>query len=63
MVKLDCPFQSCNESVDNSDKEIAIALFNAHVGTHTVASRSTAAGSNVSSRSEKRPRPKLAQDA
>ena len=49
MVKLDCPFQSCNESVDNSDKEIAIALFNAHVGTHTVASRSTAAGSNVSS--------------
>ena len=61
MVKLECPFPSCSESVDNSDKEIAIALFNAHVGTHTVASRSTAAGSNVSSRSEKLPRPKLAQ--
>ena len=61
MVKLECPFPSFSESVDNSDKEIAIALFNAHVGTHTVASRSTAVGSSVSSRSEKLPRPKLAQ--
>ena len=62
MIRLECPFPLCNESVENEDKEIAIAVFNAHVSTHTTPSRTTAASSsNVSSRSEKLTRPKLSQ--
>ena len=59
MVNMRCPFPSCQEEIVNEDKEIAIALFNAHVSTHTVANRPQ--GSSSSSKSEKLTRPKLSQ--
>ena len=61
MVSLSCPFPSCDEKVENQDKEIAIALFNAHVSTHTVSSPATPGSGGSSSRSEKLSRPKISQ--
>ena len=57
VVKLKCPFPSCEEEVSQEDKDIAIALFNAHVTTHTAENRPQR--SNGSSKSEKLTRPKL----
>ena len=59
MPELRCPFSGCSEVVNEDDKEIAIAMFNAHVCTHT-AGRS-ADRSNSSSKSEKIARPKISQ--
>ena len=36
MNTLQCPFLDCEEQVINADKDVAIALFNAHISTHTV---------------------------
>ena len=36
MTTLGCPFTGCEDQVINADKDVAIALFNAHVSTHTV---------------------------
>ena len=32
---LGCPFTGCEEQVINTDKDVAIALFNAYISTHT----------------------------
>ena len=36
MKTLGCPFLDYEEQVVNADKDVTIALFNAHVSTHTV---------------------------
>ena len=61
MVKLDCPFPSCSNVVENDNKEIGIALFNAHVCTHTSPGPAASTAGGSSSRSEKLTRPKLSQ--
>ena len=43
MVSLQCPFTGCDDVTTNADKEIALALFNAHIATHTMASAPAAA--------------------
>ena len=59
MTTLGCPFPDCTEEVTNTDKDVAIALFNAHVSTHTVnVGRNQ---SSSSSKSEKLTRPKITQ--
>ena len=52
-----CPFNGCEDTTDNADKDIAIAIFNAHVATHTSGSQSE----KKSTRSEKIARPKISQ--
>ena len=59
MPELRCPFSDCSEVVTEDDKDIAIAMFNAHVCTHT-AGRS-GERSNSSNKSEKIARPKISQ--
>ena len=59
MTVLRCPFSDCSEEISEDDKDIAIAMFNAHVSTHTVNGRPR--GSSSSSKSEKLTRPKLTQ--
>ena len=59
MVVLRCPFNECVEEIADDDKDIAIAIFNAHVSTHNVTGRPHGGGS--SSKSEKLTRPKLTQ--
>ena len=59
MTTLKCPFADCDEQVVNADKEVAIALYNAHISTHT-----TNTGRNPGngpSKSEKLSRPKITQ--
>ena len=34
MPDLPCPFLTCEEVTSNDNKDLAIALFNAHVSTH-----------------------------
>ena len=59
MPTLQCPFAGCEEQVVNTDKELAIALFNAHIGTHTAdTGRNQGSGPN---KSEKLTRPKITQ--
>ena len=57
MPVLKCPYANCEETITNDDKEIAIALFNAHVGTHTSARQVE----QKSMKSEKIARPKISQ--
>ena len=52
-----CPFEGCEDTTDNEDKDIAIAIFNAHVATHTSGRQSE----KKSTRSEKIARPKISQ--
>ena len=59
MTTLNCPCPDCGEAVTNADKDVAIALFNAHVSTHTV--NTGRIHSNSSSKSEKLSRPKVTQ--
>ena len=59
MPILTCPFTGCEERVDNEDKELAIALFNAHTLTHTVSTGRNQGGGP--SKSEKLTRPKISQ--
>ena len=60
MPRLQCPFNGCNHATENDSENLAIALFNAHVSTHTVTN-----ANNVqrvgSSKSEKIVRPRLSQ--
>ena len=42
-ITLQCPFTDCDAVTTNVDKEIALALFNAHIATHTMASAPAAA--------------------
>ena len=35
MLTLDCLVAGCKERVANADEDIAVALFNAHISTHT----------------------------
>lgn len=57
MPVLECPYAGCEAVTNNDDKEIAIALFNAHVGTHTAVRQLE----QKSSKSEKIARPKISQ--
>jgi len=59
MTTLNCPFPNCAEVVTNAVKDVAIALFNAHVSTHTV--NTGRMQSNGSSKSEKLSRPTVTQ--
>ena len=60
MPTLECPFDGCPSTTVNDSEAMAIALFNAHISTHTAS-----ASSNVQrpggSKSEKIIRPKVAQ--
>ena len=60
MPTLNCPFDGCSSTTVNDSEALAIALFNAHVSTHTAS-----ASSNVQrpggSKSEKIIRPKVTQ--
>ena len=59
MSSLQCPFMGCEKQVVNADKEMADALFNAHITTHTVdTSRNQGSGPD---KSEKLTRPKITQ--
>ena len=60
MPVLQCPFPECETSTDNDDKDLAIALFNAHVATHAPrpATSSTGGGGNMA---EKFQRPTACQ--
>ena len=57
MTRLVCPHAGCQEVTEDEDKDIAIALFNAHVSTQAIAGRGPAA----QSKSEKLQRPKISQ--
>ena len=59
MPTLECPFAECEEQVVNTDKDVAIALFNAHISTHTANTGRTQG--NGPSKSEKLSRPKITQ--
>ena len=59
MPTLECPFTDCKEQVTNTDKEMAIAIFNAHVSTHTANANRNRAG--VPSKSDKLTRPTATQ--
>ena len=56
-TRIECPFPGCEIITENADKDLAIAIFNAHVGTHTVAARVP----NQASKSEKLQRPRISQ--
>ena len=58
MPQLLCPFPGCAIETNHEDKEMAIALFNAHVMTHTAGGGAAGAGH---SKAEKLSRPKLSQ--
>ena len=59
MPELRCPFNGCGKVVVEDDKEIAIAMFNAHVCTHTADCSADRPNSN--NKSEKIARPKICQ--
>ena len=59
ITTLGCPFTGCEEQVINADKDVAIALFNAHISTHT-ANAGQNQGSGPS-KSKKLTRPKITQ--
>ena len=60
MPRLPCPFNGCSHATEDESENLAIALFNAHVSTHTVTT-----ANNVQrvgpSKSEKIARPRLSQ--
>ena len=35
MTTLGCPFAGCEEQVVNADKDVVIAIYNAHISIHT----------------------------
>ena len=35
MVELKCSFEKCGSSIKQDNKDIAIALYRAHIATHT----------------------------
>ena len=60
MVALDCLVAGCKERVANADEDIAVALFNAHISTHT-ADTGHNQGSDLS-KNEEWVRPKTTQE-
>ena len=60
MPTLRCPFPTCSSSTVDESEALAIALFNAHVSTHTMSANhnSQRSGGN---KSEKIVRPKVTQ--
>ncbi len=60
MLTLDCLVAGCKEQVANTDEDIVVALFNAHVSTHT-AGTGRYRGSD-SSKSEELVRPEITQE-
>ena len=60
MPTLQCPFDGCSSTTVNDSEALAIALFNAHVSTHT-ASASSNAQRPGGNKSEKIIRPKVTQ--
>ena len=60
MPALACPFAECGAVTDNADKDVAIALFNAHVATHTATAPPTSSGSGGNT-TEKFQRPAAGQ--
>ena len=59
MPSLQCPLTNCDEQVENADRELADALLNAHIATHTMDTRRSQ-GSGPD-KSEKLTRPKITQ--
>ena len=58
MPTLQCPFApQCDVVTENPDKDLAIALFNAHIAFHTAKSASRSGGG----KSEKLQRPRVNQ--
>ena len=55
MPELQCPHEGCESLTTNPDKDLCIALFNAHISTH-----SKAGGGEQRSRAEKLVRPRIA---
>ena len=55
MPDLPCPHQGCDSVTTNADKDLCIALFNAHISTH-----SNAGGGEQRSKAEKLVRPRIA---
>ena len=56
MPTLACPFQGCAANVDNDSEAMCIALYSAHIATHTAG---TAAGATPRSKAPPVDRPKL----
>ena len=44
MPELTCPFHDCAAVTSHEEVEVAVALFNAHVGTHTAGTQQRPAG-------------------
>ena len=59
MPTLSCLFTDCEEQVVRRDKGVAIALFNAHISTHTA--QTDCSTGNGPNKSEKLFRPKVTQ--
>ena len=57
---LQCPFNGCSSTTENESEAMAIALFNAHVSTHTAATPQPSQRTGAS-KSEKIIRPKVSQ--
>ena len=55
VISLQCPFTDCDAVTTNADKEIALALFNAHIATHTMASAPAAKKARVEMKKPDRP--------
>ena len=60
MPSLTCPFPGCSSTTVNDSEALAIALFNAHISTHTTSNAQGTQRSNAS-KSEKIVRPKVTQ--
>ena len=60
MPTLKCPFAGCSSSTVEDSEALAIAIFNAHVSTHTITANQSSQRSG-GSKSEKIVRPKVAQ--
>ena len=54
-ITLQCPFTDCDSVTAHADKEIALALFNAHIATHTMASAPAAKRSRTEMKKPDRP--------
>ena len=57
MHTLECPFEGCSSTTEHESEVLAIALFNAHISTHTVANTHNGQRTGAS-KSEKIVRPK-----
>ena len=60
MPRLVCPFPGCGDTTETDSENLAIALFNAHISTHTTSAQN-GQRTGAASKSEKIVRPKLSQ--